>query len=999
MAIPRDLGVQTYTPPPPPPPPPEQPKPYRVERGDTLDGIARTFNTTVDALHQANPSLSGSRIMPGDVLTIPAAKTQTEAGTPASAPALTPQQQVDKALNDYRQAAAHNQPGDRGAADDLSGLQDKLDQAVDAEVQARLKEPVNDGLTPQQRKQLGEQPPSLADREKAAREDILKRYAGDGAIQHAVDKQEAASLLASNASAGYTSPKDKLLALDTALKNASSDQVRTLAEADPAFAKTVQDAADWAAQPYKEEKLTDSRQIEPKAKQAEESAGRYAELMAGLSSPEARAAIAAQGRTQMEQLTHFAFLYDNEQRHSGNILTDLSTVVGTLRQSDPQAAQSLATDLAAQLPDPRIVSASMNTESMLTSMAQQSGDPTLALTFVDKVRTSGNDRLTGPWCEQTMAELFKTVENTHYRVDGAIDGYVGLTGELNSLIAKEGKSMTADQLKAAIDSYKAKKGPEWEQQVADAQQRIADDGKLLLSQQAALADWAAAHPGDQKAVNDTLGKLLGSQNNQAAIKLAVQNDPTVLTGEQGKSLINLWAQYGKVADQAGRKFTQELGTNYVKSRLDDLRGQLAKADDVAGHARVAQQLDELGDNKALARLLGVDGDKVSGLKQATDLMKNKLANFDKLADGAKTPDALNAALKGEVEDTGKQLSAIKGFDDGTPLSTAFRVFSVGAAGLGFVNAMDKLGTGKSGMDEVRNNISALISAAGLGQKTAGLVTSVQWAPKEGAWGFMARRSVDHWLNIASGGIDIWKAGDAFGKGNDTEGALYATTGVGSIMWAVGNAATSGQGVLGATLSGIGGAAEFGSWAGPIGIGLVALGTVGLMAYQSKKDNDQAVPGREAFLQGLGYNESASKALAAWHSGDDQPAVNMLMRYGELHGMNAQQTMDWFNKLGAEPQKTFAGALLSSLDKVGGDPAKFGATDRTDGTWDGWAKDNALIAGNVNHGVFGNGPGVLFRASAIAGNAMPLNTEQQPASVHQLDVVLKNVLGIDPPAHP
>ncbi len=995
MAILRDLGVSTYTPPPPPPPTPEQPKPYRVEHGDTLDGIARQFNTTVDALHQANPSVSGSRIMPGDVLTIPAA--QTQAAAAPAAPALTPQQQVDKALADYRQAAANRQPGDRGGADDLAGLQDKLDQAVDAEVQARLKEPVNDGLTPQQRKQLGEQPPSLADREKSAREDILKRYAGDAAIQHAVDKQEAGSLLASNAHAGYTSPKDKLLALDTALKNASSDQVRALAEADPAFAKTVQDAADWAAQPYKEEKLTDSRQIEPKAQQAEESAGRYAELMAGLSSPDARAAIAAQGRTQMEQLTHFAFLYNNEQRHSGNILTDLSTVVGTLRQHDPQAAQSLASDLAGQLPDPRIVAGSMNTESMLTSMAQQSGDPTLALTFVDKVRTSGNDRLTGPWCEQTMAELFKTVESTHYRVDGAIDSYVKLTGELNSLIAKEGKSMTADQLKAAIDSYKAKKGPEWEQQVADAQQRIADDGKLLLSQQAALGEWASAHPGDQNAVNDTLKKMMGSENNQAAIKLAVESDPTVLTGEQGKALITVWAQYAKVADQAGRKLTQELGTNYVRARLGDLQSELRASSDVASRTRVIQQLDELGDNKALSSLLGMDGGKVSALKEATDVLKNNVSDFDALAKSAKTPEALEQALLGGLKDTDDKLGKIKGFDSSTPVSKLFRAFSVGAAGFSLASATDKLGTGKNGTEELRNGLSEGVTAVGFSQKTAGFLTAMQWAPNEGAWKAVASRTVDHWVNMLSGGIDIWKSVDAFGNGNTTEGALYATTGVGSLMWAAGNAAAGAEG-SGVAASLIGGSASIGSWVGPIGIGLVALGTLGLMAYQSKKENDQAVPGREAFLQGLGYSDSASQALGAWHSKDDQPAANMLMRYGELHGMNAQQTMDWFNRLGTDQQKTFAGAMVSALDTVGGDAAKFQRTDRNDGTWDDMAKHGDLVAGNIDHGLFGSGPGVLMRGTAIPGSMFPLNVEEKPGSAHQLDVVLKNVLGIDPPAY-
>jgi len=42
--------------------------------------------------------------------------------------------------------------------------------------------------------------------------------------------------------------------------------------------------------------------------------------------------------------------------------------------------------------------------------------------------------------------------------------------------------------------------------------------------------------------------------------------------------------------------------------------------------------------------------------------------------------------------------------------------------------------------------------------------------------------------------------------------------------------------------------------------------------------------------------------------------------------------------------------------------------------------------------------VLMRGSIIAGNPFPVNSEEKPASAHQLDVVLKNVLGVDPPLY-
>jgi membrane-bound lytic murein transglycosylase D len=45
---------------------------YRVRSGDTLYDIARKFGVSTTALQRAN-GLRGSRIYPGDVLTIPVA--------------------------------------------------------------------------------------------------------------------------------------------------------------------------------------------------------------------------------------------------------------------------------------------------------------------------------------------------------------------------------------------------------------------------------------------------------------------------------------------------------------------------------------------------------------------------------------------------------------------------------------------------------------------------------------------------------------------------------------------------------------------------------------------------------------------------------------------------------------------------------------------------------------------------------------------------------------
>jgi hypothetical protein len=989
--------------------PSQQPQQYRVQRSDTsLEQIAQHFGVTTEAIVRDNPGKfdQSLNLMPGDVLTIPARNAGASPAA-ASTSAATPQQQVDKALADLH-AAEKNAPHNRMEAEDLGDwriqLQNNLNQAIDAEVQARLREkpPADCSLTPRQRKQLGEDAPTEADRAAAIREDIVNHYPGDADIQRAVDTQEANTILRNvDQASWYGNPKEKLQALDAELQAASSDQVRSLASQQATYRSILQAASDWAAQPFNGHgQFQNDGQFVLALQGADDASNRYATLLSGLASPQLRADLIASATPQLGQLAHFASAYYGADRdqHIRNTLANLSSVVCALGQQDQGAAQSLSGNLVEQMTNPRVWTAgTAGNISLLTNAVQQSGDPTLALSIIEHVRGDGQDRIANEWCNNARDQVFQSVADARHKVDADLQGYAGLTGELGSLITKEGQSMTADQLNQAIDSYRQHKGPQWEQNVAKSQQQLAADGKSLLSQEAALGAWFANHPDDAAAAGDKIKSLVNDQSAQAAIKLAVQFDPTLMQGQQGQNMITFMAQAGKVADQGGRKMIQELGTNYVRSRMSQIGSELASHDDIATRTKVLDELTELGNNKPLAAMLGLSDAKVVDLKSAIDVLKGNVEDFHALEDADKHPDALKAALQSDLDDTNKKLSAIKGFASGTPISNVFRAFSVAAAGFSLVSAYDKAGTpsqNPNGWVQARNDLSAFASTVGFSQKTAGLAASIGLVDRDSLIGKLGSRAVDHFANYLSGGIDVWKAGEDFSKGDATEGGLYTMTGVGSIMWAAGNAAAGGEGMFAGALAG---GAEAGSWAGPIGIGLVALGTMGLMAYSDKKANDQAVPGREAFLQGLGYNKSAASALAAWHSKNGAAPTSMLLRYGQLHGLTTQQTMTWFNGLNADQQKTFAGVMLSALDTVGGDASKFQASSSNDHNWDDMAKHGDLITGNVDHGVFGSGPGVLLNGAVMASTGFPISSEEQPDSAHQLDVTLQNLLGASLPS--
>jgi hypothetical protein len=336
-----------------------------------------------------------------------------------------------------------------------------------------------------------------------------------------------------------------------------------------------------------------------------------------------------------------------------------------------------------------------------------------------------------------------------------------------------------------------------------------------------------------------------------------------------------------------------------------------------------------------------------------------------------------AATQKNLGELDGQLNGIKAFDKGSTLGAAFRLFSVGAAGLSVASAYDKAGTGANTEEKVRNDLSLLVSAAGFTQKTAGLVTHIGLTDASSTSGKLIKeigaRTVDRVINGLSGAIDLWKAGDAFlsPNGDKVEGALYATTGAGSLLWAFGT----------------------GSWAGPVGIGLVAVGTVGLIQYQDAKANSDAQPGREAFLKGENFNDSAAKALAQRHSDGDASPVPMLMRFGALHNLDPAQTTAWFNGLSSEQQTFFAGALAKAQDSVGGDPAKFNATAGSDGDLDRHANDLHDLSEGWTGSVFGTVPSILI--AEVDGP----NREVTPGSAHQLDAILTSVLDAKPPGTP
>ncbi len=94
--IPYATRTPTFPPPtmalptpsrPPPPLPSPTPSSYTIRSGDTLEGLAKRFNLTVDDLIKANPGLT-SLLQPGQVIFIPAPRAEPAPATPTPLPLL-----------------------------------------------------------------------------------------------------------------------------------------------------------------------------------------------------------------------------------------------------------------------------------------------------------------------------------------------------------------------------------------------------------------------------------------------------------------------------------------------------------------------------------------------------------------------------------------------------------------------------------------------------------------------------------------------------------------------------------------------------------------------------------------------------------------------------------------------------------------------------------------------------------------------------------------------
>lgn len=910
--VPAHLRYPQQPPAPPPPPPQPQEQLHEVKHGESLESIAKQYSTpeapvSAQQLAERNGIEYGA-IKPGQQLIVPTIKQHAE---PKTAPNATPAQTATNAAMDKHLTAADNlaaftshyqgprndegYQSMRGGYQNLvTGSGDELNTSIAAEVRAAYDaQPHAPGqvFDVQAARQYGAEVVKRFDNDPAA------KAAAQGAVdKFAVDTEVDGALTAANAASDAKGAVD---ALNRELPKLSAE-ARTQLLSSPGFDTLVKNkiGPEFTA-PLQGEPWRDAR-MGPSAKPMESL--QKLEKLVENADPALARELAEHGSDALVDFFSRAEKDGYSIRLGIEGTRSLVHVAGKL--GGPSEAGYTLNKLA-ELP--------IDATQMHMAVAE-GARPDLLLAIAG---AGGGER--------AMQAATQGVQMYAGSVKGDVDALAKETDELTWLITNHGGSMTPAQLDQAIKDYTKAKGPDWEKKVADLENKVAGEGRTLLDQIDALR---SAGPGQAGEAQKAIDALMADPKSSYAISLALKKNPEYIDSTAGKRLMQNLAYGAKLGEQ-GLRLGKELANAYIRN--DVLAAAHGYDPANAASIRQAEQAIDKLKNPALIKLLGMDteGGKYQNYIKLVDQLKTTLPaagdGTEQIVAKLKThADAMN-----NIDDRLTAEGYRPTFEKNQPAGQLLRMVGVGFATVGFVNSYSKAQDGQVN----KNDLKAIVDAAGLGQKGTelavglGLVVEDSTLGRFGAGNKLNGQNIDpgrlgradRVFGYLSAGFDYYNAGEQFlsKNGDPVKGGLYLASGVGGTMAAL--SGTSFAASLGA-----------GSWAGPVGIALVAIATIGLgikdrVDHSNVHMNDTSA----AFLKHSDFSEAASKALVD-QSGEGWSPVPLLVRYAEAKGYKLddagqrQKFVDWINNMPADKLGDLRSQLHFTLDDFDGDVSKLGA---------------------------------------------------------------------------
>ena len=502
--------------------------------------------------------------------------------------------------------------------------------------------------------------------------------------------------------------------------------------------------------------------------------------------------------------------------------------------------------------------------------------------------------------------------------------------ELRYLTQNGGAAMTPQQLDDAVRAYVSEKGPDWENRLNELRTQLKDSGTALLDQIEQLQDGLNQVPADQRGeLQNRIAELLKKPEAQLAVTMALNDNPQLVQGARGNELAATFVELGVVGHD------QPLAVTFVAAYLrENVMGPSASIDlsDPASLGLVRSQLEQaLRDNGALASML-----------QVTPQQMNEIADtLINLVPSADSPLDVFEHANNVARNTNNALDKLdSSLGRNTPFNLAFRTSAVAIVGTGLVGSIQRYGDDP----RLRNAVDVMLESARVGVDGAQLFATLRsWPEGPAVSGLQMAGRFVHVLGATMAGADGL---NRLGQG-DYLGAGLSLAVAGGVTW----------GALGSS-----------AVAGPVGFGVAAAATLGLWIYDGIRSSahNSRFEGQTTsnFLEHAGFDADAARELADM-SGDGHSVVPLLMRYGELRGMDAQQTVAWVNNIDPLRLARLRDNLHRTLDEIDGDVARFQATD---------ASDRLQISDTRQRPHF-----------AVMGDARPMSAAQVDAILNALEI--------------
>jgi LysM repeat protein len=838
-------------------------KQYRTLPGDTPKSVAQHHGTTESELREENGLELHEHVYPGTVLNVPGRADDDEdhehayaranaapaSSKPPADPVAEAEARTDKAAADA-EAAKLPSPGalrdvPRGEREEMTrnakAAQAELKAAVDAEIKTRMNAPG--------------QPPLTSDTLYAsAAGKVTARFAGmpGGALVKETVQQLGTERAAKNAEskanlevtgqlirAAETSKTDPAKALADVNKLISTlppdKQEKVLA--DSRVQQIVQRAADYAKEPLDEyTQAVKDKKIKPDDSlivdaSVGESTQRTIDMTNGLD-PRLAAMVVDKETTNIAQALDSAGvkrdeMFINLQTSSQN----LTILAGrTFGAPDSTVVIDRVIGLAG--------AENWKLDATMYAIGEQGAGPALAIRLGELRGTSDvmNEMVAGQIDAFAHGQIAKDYEE-----------YVKANEELAWLVASEGPSMTADQLKSAVDDYLTKH-PDREAQIKAAEAKLAQDGELFIKQVTQLNTLVGGDLTSNKDILKSFQSAAGQDGSMAAIQAALKANPDLITGDAGLTALDSFSAARDVWNKQGVDFLADLGQKYIDNTLIKTLDKLDPKDPATYQAAL-KELKGLS-NDTLATALGTSTKeldkqilKMESIIQPGRDAKRIRQDLNRFERSLSEEGALPVGAQGVFKHVGAMF-AVAGF------------ISAGSQTLdepSLLNGIDTIVNAGEVLDAVLPNggrIGDSITAA-LGAKSFGRV-----------------------LGGAGAAVDTVRAISAFKDHH------FADAGF------------SGAGAAGALLITFGEAA----WTGPVGIALVAVSVLGKMQYDRVKDSNKHMNQTTAdFLEHAKFDPDAARALSD-QTKDGVSAVPLIMEIGKAKGMTREQTVEYINNM-------------------------------------------------------------------------------------------------------